>query len=114
MWNVAGKYDIKDALDEIASRITMHDSLMIVIITHGGSGGFGIRVDVTGNEAVNNPSSQSGWMSYSDLGNYINTKFGDNDNRKYAVMIIVNQACFSGSMIDDLYEENGISLILDL
>ena len=108
MWNSPDKYDIKDALNDIASKITVHDLLMIVIITHGGSGGFVVRADVSYNEAKSNPSSQSGWMSYSDLGNYINTKFGNNNNRKYAVMIIVNQACFSGTMMDSLKGTNRI------
>jgi len=109
MWDVPGKYDIKDALDSIASRITIHDLLMIVIITHGGPGGFGIRVDISKSEAEQYPERQGESITYSDFGNYLNAKFGSSGSGcKYAVMIIVNQACYSGTMMDYLKGENRI------
>jgi hypothetical protein len=102
------KYNIKDALDEIASKITVHDSLMIVMITHGSSGGFGIRSDISQQVSEDHPNWQLTSLTYSYFGDYLTSIFGNNSNRKYAVMIVVNQACFSGSMMDELRGENRI------
>ncbi|GEM_PF-3124558 len=108
MWDVPNKFDIKDALDEIASKITTHDSLFITIVTHGGPGGFGIRSNADAQTSEDHPGWQGESVSYSDFGDYLSATFGNNANRKYAVMIIVNQACYSGTMMSHLYGENRI------
>ncbi len=108
MWDVPNKFDIKDALDVIESKITVHDSLFIAIITHGGQGGFGIRSNAGAQTSENHPGWQGESVSYSDFGDYINTTFGNNANRKYAVLIVVNQACYSGAMMHHLYGEKRI------
>ncbi len=108
MWDSPTHYDIKDALDDISNKITIHDSLFIVIIAHGGPGGFLIRNDTPDSEAQNHPDRQGATIDYSNLGTYLNTKFGTGSNRKYAVMIVVNQACYSGTMISHLSGENRI------
>ena len=109
MYNKLDYYDIKDAIDDIGKRITRDDSLMIVIITHGGPGGFGIRADVSDSEAEQNPESQDYSLDYSDFGNYLNETFGNTSgNRKYAVMITIIQACNSGTAIKYLYGDHRI------
>ncbi len=108
MWDSPNYYDIKDALDEIGNKITVYDSLMIVIITHGGPGGFEIRADIPSSTAEEHPNTQATSMSYESFSNYINSKFGNGNNKKYAVMIVVNQACYSGTMMDHLQGENRI------
>lgn len=40
--------------------------------------------------------------------NYLNSTFGNGNNKKYAVMIVVNQECFSGTMMSHLAGENRI------
>lgn len=89
--------------DYIVAKTTNHDSLIGVIVTHTWSVKFGIRADVLNTEAINNTSLQEISLSYDALGNSINATFGNGNNRKYAVMIIVNQACFSGTMMNHLY-----------
>ena len=108
MWNSPTHYDIKDAFDDISNKITVYDSLIIVIIAHGGSGGFLIRNDISNSEAQQHPNYQGTSIYYSDLGVYLNAKFGTGSNRKYAVMIVVNQACYSGTMMSHLSGENRI------
>jgi hypothetical protein len=107
-WDSPTHYDIKDALVEIGNKITVHDSLMIVTITHGYQGGFEIKNDISDSWAEQHPEDQGYYISYSDFGNYLNSKFGNGNNRKYAVMIVVNQACYSGSMMSHLGGENRI------
>ena len=114
MWNSPTHYDIKDALDDISSKITVHDSLMIVIIAHGASynqtsGLFVIRADVSNSQAERDPSSQMhtvycDYSSNGNLGTYLNEHFGGNNGipRKYAVMSIIIQSCNSGSFIPNL------------
>ena len=120
MWNSPTHYDIKDALDDISNKITVHDSLMIVIIAHGASysqtsGLFVIRADVSDSEAEKDPGSQisSMYCDYSHNGNfgaYLNEHFGGNNEipRKYAVMSIIVQSCNSGSFIPNLEGDHRI------
>ncbi len=108
MWGASGVFDIKDALDAIAANITKHDSLMIVIIAHGWNGGFIIHADIPRSEAERNPEEQETGLTYKKLGTYINSKFGNGYDRKYAVMIVVDQACYSGTMMNHLYGQNRI------
>ena len=108
MWDSSSYRDIKDALDEIASKITIHDSLMIVIIAHGGPGGFGIRADVPSCDVEEHPNTQATSLDYESFGYYLNSSFGNGNNRKYAVMVVVNQACFSGTMMPYLKGDNRI------
>ena len=114
MWDVPGKYDIKDALDEIARKITVHDSLLITVIAHGGyynenEGFFIVRSGVSSSEAENNPASQKHVINCGDswngnLGAYLTQQFGGNDGitRRYAVMTIVLQTCDSESLMYNL------------
>ncbi len=108
MWNSPTHYDIKDALDDISNKITVYDSLFIVIISHGGPESFVIRADVSSGNAEGHPDTQATVMEYNNFGSYLNSKFGTGSNRKYAVMVVVNQACYSGTMISHLSGENRI------
>ncbi len=114
MWDSPTHYDIKDALDDISRMITVHDSLLIVIIAHGGNlgetgGFFHIRADISDSDAEENPASQMYPVNcdYSypvNFGAYLNEHFGGNNGipRKYAVMSIIIQSCDSGSFIPNL------------
>jgi len=114
MWDSPAHYDIKDALDDISSKITIHDSLMIVIIAHGGyrtsnSGFFLVKDDISDSEAMRNPSNQIYEIDSSSFGMYLNSHFGsDNSGRKYAVMTIILQTCNSESMIPNLEGDHRI------
>ncbi len=114
MWDSPTHYDVKDALDDIGDKITIHDSLFIVFITHGGytSTGHGfleLRAHISDEDAEKEPEEQEAAYDYDYFGEYINNTFGNSvSNRKYAVMTIVIQACHSGAALKHLYGDHRI------
>ncbi len=114
MWDSPTHYDIKNALDDISSKITVHDSLMIVVIAHGGyktssSGFFLVRADISDSDAIRNPSNQIYEVDSDTFGAYLNSHFGGNNGgRKYAVMTIILQTCNSESMVPNLEGDHRI------
>ncbi len=58
-------------------------------------GGFEIKANILDRMAEKYPSFQEYAIDYSD--------FGNSDNRKYVVMMVVIQACNSGGAIKHLY-----------
>ncbi len=68
-----------------------------------------MKVVKTKIEKSKDTESQDYSLDYSDLGNYLNETFENTgSNRKYAVMIVVNQACYSGTMISHLEGDHRI------
>jgi len=115
MWDSSRYYDIKDALDELAKDSTKNDLILINIITHGGyyyeeNGFFGIRSDVSKQDAENDATQQKDSINYDDLGIYLSNRFGGDNRkeRKYAIMIMINQACYSETIIPNLRGQNRI------
>ena len=118
MWNSSDHYDIKDALDDVAKKITVHDSLLIVIIAHGDKKSFMIRSSINYPNLIEQDPIQyePKYLYYTNVkvgvsfSEYINNTFGGGNGipRKYAVMTIIIQACNSGVAIKHLYGDNRI------
>lgn len=77
-------------------------------ITNGTLSKILIRNYIACCDAERHLNKQMAVIDYSNFGDYLNNAFGNSDNRKYAVMIVVNQACYSGTMMSHLSGENRI------